>query len=67
MHPAFVTAGVARLKRSNVSRQYMTKILCLTQTEPFGVRGSNQGKKIQHIFFTRGSPTLSLFSFEYDF
>lgn len=30
MHPAFVTAGVARLKRSNVSRQYMTEVLCLT-------------------------------------
>lgn len=50
MHPAFVTAGVARLKRSNVSRQYMTERLCLTQTEPLGVRGSSQGKEIQHVF-----------------
>lgn len=66
MHPAFVTAGVARLKRSNVSRQYMTERLCLTQTEPLGVRGSSQGKEIQHVFLP-GYPTLSLFSFEYDF
>lgn len=50
MHPAFVIAGVARLKRSNVSRQYMTEILCLTQTEPLSMKGSNQGKKIQHSF-----------------
>lgn len=66
MHPAFVTAGVAGLKRSNVSRQYMAEILYLTQTEPLGVRGNIQGKKLQHTF-TRGSPTSNLFSFEYDF